>query len=167
MIKKLIKIIKIAVYALLGLIIIAGTALYFFFPSDKIEAAAKDYIKTNYNREMDFDKASFALIGMRITDFKISEVGTFENGIFAEAAEAVIKVDVLPLLSGKVRVKKLLLNGVKINIIKDSDGKFNFDNFIPAEAENNPIEVQKEAASSSSTIAIFAENIDLENSSLH
>lgn len=164
--KKLIKIIKVAVFALLGLIIIGGGALYFFFPSDKIESAAKDFIRENYNREMDFDKASFTLIGMRINKFKISEEGTFENGTFAEVEEAVIKIDVLPLFTGKIRVKKLLLQGVKINIIKNIDGKFNFDNFIsketiPAEAK------QEEPVSLSSNVAIYAENIDLENSSFH
>ncbi|MBO7605953.1 MAG: hypothetical protein J6S61_05815, partial [Elusimicrobiaceae bacterium] len=94
-----------------------------------------------------------------------SEVGTFENGIFAEAGEATLKLDVLPLLSGKIRVKKLLLNGVKINIIKDNDGKFNFDNFIPAETETQ--EAAQKEESSSSNISIFAENADLENCSFH
>lgn len=162
--KKLIKIFKVVVCVLLGLVIIGGGALYFFFPSEKIENAAKDFIKQNYNRDMDFDKASFALIGLKITKFKISEVGTFENGTFAEVAEATLKVDVLPLLSGKVRVKKLFLNGVKVNVIKDTDGKFNFDNFIPSGAETQDVTQKQE---SSSNISVFAENIDLENCSLH
>ena len=166
MMKKLIKIFKVAACIFLGLIILAGGALYFFFPSDKIENAAKDFIRRNYNRDMDFDKASFALIGLKITKFKISEVGTFENGTFAEASEATLKVDVMPLLSGKIRVKTLLLNGVKINIIKDTDGKFNFDNFIPAEKETQEA-AQKEEESSSSNISIFAENADLENCTFH
>ena len=163
--KKLIKIIKVAVFVLLGLIVIGGGALYFFFPSEKIENAAKKYIKQNYNREMDFEEASLALIGLKITKFKISEEGTFENGTFAEAAEATIKVDILPLLSGKVRVKKLLLNRVKINIIKNTDGTFNFDNFISAGTETQ--EVTQKEESSFSGISVFAENADLENCSFH
>ena len=55
--KKIIKFIKAAVYLLLGLILIGGGALYFFFPSQKIKTAAKDFVKTNYNREMDFENA--------------------------------------------------------------------------------------------------------------
>ena len=160
--KKIIKFIKAAVYLLLGLILIGGGALYFFFPSQKIKTAAKDFVKTNYNREMDFENASLALIGLKITKFKISEEGTFENGTFAEAAEATLKIDILPLLSGKIRVKNLILNGVKINIIKNADGKFNFDNFIPAETETAET---KQQDSSSSNIAIFADNIELANCS--
>ncbi len=162
--KKLIKFIKISIIALLGLIIIGGGALYFFFPSNKIKIAAKNFIKENYNREMDFEDASFALIGMKVTEFRISEEGTFENGTFAAAAEATLKVDVLPLLSGKIRVKKLLLNGVKINIIKDTDGEFNFDNFISGGAKNTEVE---QKASSSSNISVFAESVDLKDSSFH
>lgn len=166
MMRKLIKTLKVAVYVFLGLIIVGGVALYFFFPSEKIEAEAKKFIKQNYNRDMDFEKASFTLIGLKITKFKISEVSTFENGTFAEAAEATLKLDVLPLLSGKVRVKKLLLNGVKINIIKETDGKFNFDNFIPTTTETQEV-TQKEEEKSASNISVFAENVDLENCSFH
>ncbi|MBO4707234.1 MAG: AsmA family protein [Elusimicrobiaceae bacterium] len=162
--KKLIKFLKISAIALLGLIVIGGGALYFFFPSDKIKNAAKNFIKQNYNREMDFEDASFALIGMKITKFRISEEDSFENGIFAEAEGATLKVDVLPLLSGKIRVNKLLLNGVKINIIKNVDGKFNFDNFISSGTKNSEVE---QKASSSSNISVFAESIDLQNSSFH
>ncbi len=166
MIKKLIKIVKITAIILLTLIIMGGGALYFFFPSDKIENAAKNFIKQNYNRDMDFEKASFALIGLKITKFKISEEGTFENGTFAEAKEVTLKIDILPLLSGKIRVKKLLLNGVQINIIKNTDGKFNFDNFISTTTETQET-TQKEEEKSSSNISVFAENVDLENCSFH
>ncbi len=165
MMRKLIKIIKVIFFLSLGLIILGGGALYFFFPSQKIKTAAENYIKENYNREMYFENVSMALIGVNIDKFKISEVGTFEkNGTFVEAAEATLKVEILPLLTGKVRVKKLLLSGVKINVIKGSDGKFNFDNFIPVETETAETTTQKE---SSSKISIFAEDIDLKNSYFH
>ena len=162
--KKLFKFIKICLIVLLGIIIIGGGALYFFFPSNKVKTAAKNFIKENYNREMDFQDVSLAFIGIKINNFKISEEGTLNSGIFAEAAEATLKVEFLPLLTGKIRVNKLLLSGVKINIIKDAEGKFNFDNFIPAETE--AVEVKQENASSSN-ISVFAENIDLQNSSFH
>lgn len=162
--KRLIKIIKIFVIATLTLMIVGGGALYFFFPSQKIKAAAKNFIKENYNREMDFQDVSLAFIGIKINDFKISEEGTFNNGTFAEATEATLKVEFLPLLTGKIRVNKLLLRGVKVNVIKDTEGKFNFDNFISDKAET--VEV-KQQNTSSSNISVFAENIDLQNSSFH
>lgn len=163
--KKIFKFIKVAVIVLLGLVILAGGALYFFFPSQKVKTAAQNYIKENYNREMDFEDVSMALVGIRITKFRISEKSTFENGIFAEASEAVLKADLPSLLTGKIRIKKLLLRGVKINIIKGVDGKFNFDDFTSAEAET--AESKPAETSSSSNVSIFAENIDLENSSFH
>ncbi len=162
--KKLIKIIKVFVIVLLGVIIVSGGALYFFFPTDKVKSAAKNFIKENYNREMDFQDVSLAFIGIKINDFKISEEGTFNNGTFAEATEATLKVEFLPLLTGKIRVNKLLLRGVKVNVIKDTEGKFNFDNFISNQAET--VEV-KQQNTSSSNISVFAENIDLQNSSFH
>ncbi len=163
--KKLFKIIKIFIIISLAILIVGGVGLYFFFPTNKVKTAAKNFVKANYNREMDFQNISLAFIGIKINDFKISEEGTFDNGTFAEAAEATLKVEFLPLLTGKVRVNKLLLRGVKINVIKDAEGKFNFDNFISSETKTS--EVKPQEASSSSNISLFAENIDLQNSSFH
>lgn len=163
--KKLIKIARITIITILGLIIIGGGVLYFFFPSNKIKTATKNFVREKYNRDVDFSEVSFALLGLKIADFKISEEGTFENGTFAQADQAVIKIDILPLFTGKIRVKKLLLHGIKINIIKGLDGKFNFDNFVSSEAATT--DVKQEETSSSSSMAIFAENVDLENSSFH
>ena len=93
--KKIFKFIKIAVIVLLGLVILAGGALYFFFPSQKIKTAAQNYIKENYNREIDFENVSMTLVGIRITKFRISEKSTFEDGTFVEASEAVLKDETL------------------------------------------------------------------------
>ena len=160
--KKLIKIIKIFVYIFLGLIIIGGGTLYFFFPTNEIKTAAKKYVKENYNREIDFEDASLVLLGINVNKFRISEEGTFKNGTFAQAGKLVVKLEILPLLSGKVRIQQLLLKEVKVNVIKNEDGKFNFDNFISSGTQTAETE---NSGSSSSGMAVFAENINLENSS--
>lgn len=165
MMKKLIKFVKVIIIALLGLIILGVGALYFFFPYNKVKTVAKNFVRETYNRDVDFKGASLALIGIKINDFRISEEGTFENGIFVEASEAVLKAEILPLLTGKIRIKKLFLNGVKVNVIKNNDGKFNFDNFIPVKTDT--VDTKSQKSSSSNNISVFAENIDLKNSSVH
>lgn len=170
--KKLFKIFKIVFIALICLLVLGIGILYILFPPSKIKTMAQNFVRTNYSREIDYDGLSFNLIGVKLHNFKISEVGTFNNGTFAQADNLILKAELLPLLKKELVVRKLLLQGIKINVIKNQDGTFNFDNFIKSNAEDSQKQedTKQEVAKPEETSSNFKVNIDdirLENSSFY
>ncbi len=163
--KKLVKFFKITLIIFLIFTVLAAGALYLIFPPKKIKAMAQDYIRNNYSREIEFDNISFTLIGVKLHNFKISEFGTFDDGTFTEAKSAVLKLNLFSLFNKEINVSHLILNGVKINIIKEEDGTFNFDSFIKGEAETQP--QAQTNTETSSNFKFKAEDISLQDSSLH
>ena len=165
--KKLFKVLKIAVIVFVILTIVGVGVLYVVFPPNKIKNMAQDFVRKNYSREIDYDGFSFTLVGVKVKNFKISEVGTFDNGTFLQADNLTVKAELLPLLHKKIEIKKLLLRGIKINIIKNQDGTFNFDNFTSGNTkEVQPQEVQN-SGEQNSNFAVEINNISLENSSFY
>lgn len=169
--KKILKIAKIVFLVLISLAAVGAGVLYLMFPPSKIKTMAQDFVRKNYSREIDYDGFSFNLIGVNLHNFKISEVGTFENGTFAQADNLVVKADLMSLLKKEVKVNKLLLQGIKINVIKNQDGTFNFDNFIKPSAEEAPKQEAKtgeaQQKETQENIKVDIDNIKLEDSSFY
>ena len=168
--KKIWKITKIIILVSLILLVGAIGVVYMMFPPSKIKSMTQNYVRENYKREVDFDKVSLAFVGVKIDNFKISEESTFENGNFVEAQQVVLKAEILPLLKGKVKIKKLILDGITVNIIKEENGKFNFDSFVsqePAAAEEQNQENNQAPEETSSPFGIIADIISLQNSSFN
>jgi len=73
-----------------------------------------------------------------LSNFAISEKGTFDNGTFAKADNAVVKIALRPLLRRTIKVNTVGLEGFAANIIKDEKGVFNFADLIPAANQTPP-----------------------------
>ncbi|WP_428051999.1 AsmA family protein [Candidatus Avelusimicrobium faecicola] len=115
--------------ALLGAGVITLKVMY---PPQKLKAMAVSYAKDNFHREIAFDKVSFNLIGVTLTDFALSEAETFAQGTFIKADKLQVKVALLPLLHKKVEIRTVSLDGLAVNVIKQKDGSFNFDSLLAA-----------------------------------
>jgi uncharacterized protein involved in outer membrane biogenesis len=154
------KTLKILLISLVSLIVIASAAVVIaiqvFLPEDKIKSYIVDYAKTNLNREVTFDKLSFKFIGIDLKNFKMSENSTFNEGTFIKSDDFIIKISPLPLLSKKIKISNILLDSIDINIIKDENGLFNFDDILKSfestdttpEQEPKPQQEQKTSSSS-------------------
>ncbi len=167
------KILKVLAVSLAGLIIVlsitAVVVLKVFLPEEKIKSYIADYAKNNFNREVTFDKLSFALIGIDLKNFKISERSTLNDGTFIKAGHFTIKISPLPLLSKKIEITNILLDDVDINISKDKNGKFNFDDIIESfqssKNENDKTGVTKKTDTEKPNVSdISTENKGTENS---
>ncbi|MCL2888440.1 MAG: AsmA family protein [Elusimicrobia bacterium] len=136
--KKLIKIA--AVLAIIFIVVVVGAAIAVrqMFPPEKIRTMVHDYVKTNYNREIKFDDVSFRIIGVDLSNFAISEKGTFDNGTFAKADNIVVKIALAPLLKKNIKVSTVGLEGLAANVTKDEKGVFNFADLIPAAGQTPP-----------------------------
>lgn len=157
----------ILILVVLALLALAGgyAAFRIMLPPEKIKELAVNYAKENFGREISFDSASFRIIGISLNNFAVSEASTFKDGTFAKADNLVLKVSVLPLLKKEVMVNKLIINGFEINVIKNKDGSFNFDDilkrFESAPEDSSSGQPQEEDSSSGMSIAV--EDLSVKN----
>ncbi len=147
--KKLFKILAVLA-ALFALFLVAAfITLKIMFPAEKLKTMAQDYTKKNFNREITFSGVSFNLIGVTLDNFALSESGTFaQNGTFAKADQAVVKLALAPLLRKRIEVSTIGLEGLDITVVKQADGKFNFDDFLSPSSEPTP---QKDSTTQETT----------------
>lgn len=111
-------------------IIAAFIAFKIFFTEEKIKSYIINYAHTELNREVTFDKLSFNMIGFNLENFAMSEKSTFADGIFIKAKQLIVKINVLPLLHKEVTIDTLGIDGMYVEIKRDEEGKFNFDDII-------------------------------------
>lgn len=135
------------------------------YPQSKIKLMAQNYVRENLKREVDFSSVSLNFGGVTVKDFKLSERSTFEQGTFVQAKKAVVKLELLPLIQKRISISTLGFDGLKINVIKNKDGKFNFDDFLSA----GPAAAQKAEETQnddSAPLNLVADNIYLKNASV-
>lgn len=125
--KKLFKWLFILIFIFAVIIAGAGFVAYKAYPPAKLKVMAQDYVKDNFKREIEFDSLSFNFIGVNLKGFKLSESGGFSKGTFVASDKAVVKIAVKPLFDKKLQVKRVGLEGITINVLKDKNGRFNFD----------------------------------------
>ena len=158
--KKLFKILAVLAALAAVLLLAAFIALKIMFPAEKLKAMAQDYVQKNFNREIAFSGVSFNLIGVTLEDFALSEAGTFaQNGTFAKADQAVVKLAFAPLLKKRIEVSAIGLEGLDITVIKNKDGNFNFDDFLSPAAEPAPAQAPQPAQEQKSAFVLTAERI--------
>ena len=115
----------------MGLLDIMG-----FLKPDNLKSKAKSYIKEKYNRDIECDDISLGLQEVQFKNFRLSEEGGFENGVFLQAQNAFVKLDIISALSKNIDIKSLSFEDVCVVFIKQGNGKFNFSNFLSAKKEN-------------------------------
>ncbi len=159
--KKIFKILAILAALAAVLLVAAFITLKIMFPADKLKTMAQDYVRQNFNREIAFSGVSFNLIGVTLDNFALSEQGTFaQDGTFAKADQAVVKLALAPLFKKRIEVATIGLEGLDITVIKNKDGKFNFDDFLTQpSAEPTPQAATQNAEQETSSFVLTAERI--------
>ena len=133
--KKIFKILSIIFVSLVVLFALALFALKLMFPIEKVKAQVQEQVKNKLDREVRFKDFSLSFRGVNITDFALSEKTTFKDGTFIEAKQAHASIDLKALLHKQIKIESIGLNGLTLNIIKDKEGKFNFDDLLSGEEQ--------------------------------
>ena len=165
---------KVLLISLVGLVVVLSLAIVIaikvFLPEDKIKSYIVDYAKNNLNREVTFDKLSFKIIGIDLKNFKMSERSTLNDGTFIKADDFIVKISPWPLLAKKVQVSRILLDSIDINIIKDENGLFNFDDIIKSfqseETSQETKQEQVENKDSSSSFDVKIHHFDIKHANI-
>jgi AsmA protein len=117
----------VAVFALIivGLVVAISMAdLNKYKP--QIEKAVKD--SSGYVMKINGDiSASFSPVGISIENVTLKNPQIKSNQQFFKMGKLGVAVELMPLLSKKVKVKYIVLNDLSLNIKKLKNGKFNFE----------------------------------------
>ena len=131
---------KYVLFGVAGLVVlaIAGLAIFAatFDPNrykDQIQAAVKEKTGRTLKLEGDLKVAFFPSLGADVGRASLSERGSDQAFVSLDSAHA--SVALMPLLHGEVIVDRIKLTGLKAQVVKDKEGKFNFDDLLhPKEA---------------------------------
>lgn len=129
-----IKRIALAIAVLLVLAIAAGAWLVASFDPNRYKGVAIEWMKTHRNRTLTIDGpielSVFPRVAVRLGQVSLSEAGRSET--FAAIDQAALAVDVLPLLRGRVVVGRVEASGVRVQLLRDAQGRRNTDDLAGA-----------------------------------
>ncbi len=169
---KLLKIILTVIASLLFLIIIAAVVLPFVInPNDfkpMIQTAVKDHTGRELKISGDLELSVFPWIGVSTGKLSLSNAPGFTDKPFAEIDESRLKVKLLPLLSKKVELSRIVLKGLNLNLAKNKKGVSNWNDLMSATQKqaqpDSNVQAPETGNESNSAIAALAVGgISIEN----
>lgn len=172
---KTLKIILMSVLFVIALLCVGiFVALKVFVNEDRIKPYVVEYAKTNLDREVSFDGLSFHIFGIDLNNFKMSEKSTFSDGTFIKADKLALDISLIPLLHKEIKINNIKLKSLDINVIKNKEGVFNFDDIVkhfqtPQDEKENQQSNDKSAENNKqeSSFNLKIDNLTVENSNLN
>lgn len=132
--------IKYGLLGLGGLLVLAVAAVAVFaltFDPNKYKGQAEAAVKEKTGRTLklagDIQLAFWPSLGAKVAGVSLSEKGTTAEFLSLESAQ--VSVAVMPLLRGAAMVDGIRIAGLKANVVKDKQGKFNFSDLAEGEAK--------------------------------
>jgi len=127
-------------YGLLGVggvvILVLAAAVIFALSFDanrykpEIERLAKERTGRTLKLQGNLQVAVFPSLGAKVAGLTLSERGRDQEFLALESAHA--SVALLPLLHGQVVVDGIRVSGLKVHVVKQKDGRFNFSDLLEA-----------------------------------
>ncbi|MDD1618249.1 MAG: AsmA family protein, partial [Methylococcaceae bacterium] len=155
---KPVKIILSIIAAIAFLIIITIITLPFFIDPNnfkpEIAAAVKDKTGRDLTLAGDLKLSIFPWLGISTGKMALGNAAAFQDKPFATLDESDIKVKLLPLLTKKVEISRLVLKGLTLNLARNPQGESNWKDLTALYAKKttpsppaNNIGVQEETES--------------------
>src|SRR5712692_464453 len=120
-----------------GVVILALAAAVIFALSfdanrykPEIERLAKERTGRTLKLQGNLQVAVFPSLGAKVAGLTLSERGRDQEFLALESAHA--SVALLPLLHGQVVVDGIRVSGLKVHVVKQKDGRFNFSDLLEA-----------------------------------
>lgn len=160
-----IKRLGIALAVLLLVAVAAAAWLVASFDPNRYKGVAIDWMKTNRDRTLAIDGpielSVFPRVAVKLSQVSLSEHGRAEQ--FAAIDQAALAVEVLPLLSGRVVVGRVEASGVRVQLLRDAQGRRNTDDLAgPAAKDEAPAKDKAPAeASSSKPLSFDVDRVEL------
>ena len=134
----------------------AGILLATLNPNDyKEDISAAIYKATGRQVHLqdDMEMAIFPWIGLKTGRFVVSDPPAFGADPFLSAESASLHVALLPLITGKVEVTEVLLDGVRLKLVETATGQKNWEMGKPAEGGISGAGISETPSSSGGSVS--------------
>lgn len=145
---------KVLKWILIGIIVVvAGAITYltvFLDPNDfkpQIIAAVEKQTGRDFNIDKPLEWTFFPSIGIKAGGISLGNPKTFSQPTFAAVNEIVATVELMPLFSHEVKIAELVLDGLRLNIVTDKQGKTSLDGLNSAKSADATPAASEPAAS--------------------
>lgn len=136
---KLLKILGIALGALIVLVVLAALILPRVVNPNAYKTEIAELVREKTGRTLtfggDLSLSVFPWLGVRTGALSLSNAPGFGDSPFAAVAEADVRVKLLPLISREVEVATVVVRGLSLNLARDAQGKGNWEDLAGAKAE--------------------------------
>ena len=156
------KLIKYALYGIGGIILLvlllAGYFAATFNPNDykdEIIKLVKDKKERTLIIEGDIKLSYWPKIGANLGKVSISEHQS--ETVFASVNSIKVALAVMPLLKKELVVDTVYVDGAKANVIKNKDGKFNFDDLLSKDDEETRIKFDIDGVNVSNSDVLYTD----------
>lgn len=144
------KILKYSLFGLGGLVVLLGVAVAIFAMTfdpnrykPEIERIAREQTGRTLKLKGNLEVAVWPSLGAKVAGVTLSERASEREFLSIDNAHA--SVALLPLLHGQVIVDRIRVSGLKAEIVKQKDGRFNFSDLLEAKGEPKPATPEKKA----------------------
>jgi AsmA protein len=139
-VRKPVKIALSIITALVFLVIIAIFTLPFFIDPNDFKPEIAAAVKSKTGRDLtitgELKLSIFPWLGISTGKITLGNASGFQDLPFATLEESEIRVKLLPLLTKKIDVKRVVLKGLALNLAKNQQGGYNWDDFIAPNTTN-------------------------------
>ncbi|MDT3737428.1 MAG: AsmA family protein [Denitratisoma sp.] len=137
------KAVKIIAFVLGGLVVLLAAAAAFLvatFDANKWKGEISQLVQEKKNRSLkiegDLSLSLFPSIGVQLGKATLSEHKSEQ--VFASVSNALISLQLMPLLSKQVVVDTVELDGVKARLVRFKDGRMNIDDLLAKDEKEPP-----------------------------
>jgi AsmA protein len=165
------KLLKIALWLVVGLILLALAAVAIFamtFDPNKYKDDVERLVKERTGRSLQLkgplEMAFWPSLGAKVSGVTLSERAADRE--FLSLASAHASVALLPLLRGEVIVDRVRVAGLKAQIVKDKEGRFNFQDLMESKPADKPAAKPAAKTGDAQPVKFDIAGIQLENASI-
>jgi len=161
-------------YSLIGMLglplLVVAAAVVFALTFDanrykpEIERLVKEKTGRTLKLQGPLEAAIWPSLGARVAGITFSERGSEQQFVALDNAHA--SVALLPLLRGQVIVDRIRISGLKANIVKHKDGRFNFSDLLEAKADAGKAPGKAEKGGAGGPVAFNVAGIDIDKSAI-
>ena len=143
------------------LLILVVVALQLFFPVEKVKTMAIEEGSAALGRDVavgDLELSFWGGLGVQLSDVRIGNPPGIDGPEFLSAEAVDLKLRLLPLITGDIRVDRLVIDRPTITMHKLADGRTNFefelpDSTVPPEVEKMTEDMAPEAKPAAAAVS--------------
>jgi len=160
----------IGIAGLLFLVIAAAVVFALSFDANRYKPQIERLVHEKTGRTLKLqgplEAAIWPSLGAKVAGITFSERGSEQQFVALDSAHASLAL--LPLLRGQVVVDRIRISGLKAQIVKEKDGRFNFSDLLEAQPGGKPAAKDEKPAEKGGggPVAFNVAGIDIDKSSI-